>query len=98
MYVSRGAVATLDAAALAAVLAHETEHARRRDPLRLAAGRVLAQALFFVPGLAELARRQQSLSELGADESAVLESPHNRSALARAMLALRGYTRINFNK
>ena len=87
VYVSRGAVATLDADALGAVLAHENEHARRRDPLRLATGRVLAQALFFVPGLAELSRRQQSLSELGADERAVQESPHNRSALARAMLA-----------
>src|SRR3984885_3279748 len=43
VYVSTGAVAILDEAALSAVLAHERHHARRRDPLRLAAGRVLAR-------------------------------------------------------
>jgi len=40
VYVSSGAIALLDGAALAAVLAHERHHASRRDPLRLAAGRV----------------------------------------------------------
>lgn len=86
VYVSSGAVASLDDAALDAVLAHEAHHARRRDPLRLAVGRILARALFFVPGLAELARRQQDLAELGADESAMNAAPDGRSALARAML------------
>jgi hypothetical protein len=86
VYVSSGAVASLDETALDAVLAHEAHHARRRDPLRLAAGRVLARALFFVPGLAELVRRQQSLSELGADESAMNAGPDSHSAPARAML------------
>jgi hypothetical protein len=86
VYVSSGAVASLDETALKAVLAHEAHHARRRDPLRLAVGRVLARALFFVPGLAELARRQQNLAELGADESAMNAGPDSRSALARAML------------
>src|SRR6201996_9427215 len=84
--VSSGAVASLDETALDAVLAHEAHHARRRDPLRLAVGRVLARALFFVPGLAELVRRQQDLAELGADESAMNAGPESRSALARAML------------
>jgi Zn-dependent protease with chaperone function len=87
IYVSSGAVALLDEAALRAVLAHEYHHARRRDPLRLAAGRVVARALFFVPGLGELVRRQQALGELSADESAVAAAPGNRSALARAMLS-----------
>jgi Zn-dependent protease with chaperone function len=87
VYISSGAVALLDETALSAVLAHEAHHARRRDPLRLAVGRVLARALFFVPGLGELVRRQQSLAELGADESAVDAGPDGRSALARAMLA-----------
>jgi hypothetical protein len=90
VYVSSGAVALLDEAALRAVLAHERHHARRRDPLRLAAGRVIARALFFVPGLGELVRRQQALAELSADESAVAGAPENRSALARAMLSLSG--------
>jgi hypothetical protein len=87
VYVSSGAVALLDETALNAVLAHEAHHARRRDPLRLAVGRVLARALFFVPGLDELVRRQQDLAELGADESAMNAGPDSRSALARAMLA-----------
>jgi Zn-dependent protease with chaperone function len=86
VYVSSGAVASLDETALDAVLAHEAHHVRRRDPLRLAVGRVLARALFFVPGLAGLVRRQQDLAELGADESAMNASADSRSALARAML------------
>ena len=87
VYVSTGAIAILDEAALSAVLAHERHHARRRDPLRLAAGRVLARALFFLPELADLVERQQALAELSADESAVNVAPANRSALARAMLS-----------
>ena len=87
VYVSSGAVALLDEAALGAVLAHERHHAHRRDPLRLAAGRVAARALFFVPGLRELVRRQQSLAELSADESAIAAAPENRAALAQAMLS-----------
>ena len=86
VYVSSGAVAVLDEPALHAVLAHERHHASRRDPLRLAAGRVIARGLFFVPGLGELVRRQEALAELSADESAVAGAPENRSALARAML------------
>jgi len=87
VYVSSGAVAVLDEAALHAVLAHERHHLARRDPLRLAAGRVIATALFIVPGLGEVARRQEALAELSADESAVAGAPENRSALARAMLS-----------
>ncbi len=87
VYISTGALALLDESALDAVLAHERHHARRHDPLRLATGRVLARALFFVPGLAGLVRRQQALAELGADEGAINAAPGNRSALARAMLS-----------
>jgi hypothetical protein len=87
VYLSTGAIAVLDDAALSAVLAHERHHARRRDPLRLATGRVLAQALFFLPELGDLVDRQQALAELSADESAVNAVPANRSALARAMLS-----------
>ena len=87
VYVSTGALAILDDAALEAVLAHERHHAHRHDPLRLAAGRVLARALFFLPGLGELVERQRALAELSADESAVNAAPAHRSALARAMLS-----------
>lgn len=55
--------------------------------MRLATGRVLARALFFLPGLGQLVEHQQALAELGADESAVNAAPANRSALARAMLS-----------
>jgi hypothetical protein len=87
VYVSTGAVSLLDEAALTAVLAHERHHARRRDPMRLATGRVLAHALFFVPRLGELFERQQAMAELSADETAVNAGVGNRSALARAMLS-----------
>jgi Zn-dependent protease with chaperone function len=87
VYLSTGAVALLDDTALDAVVAHERHHARRRDPLRLAVGRVLARALFFLPELTVLADQQEALAELGADESAVNAVPQGRSALARAMLS-----------
>jgi hypothetical protein len=86
VYVSSGAVAKLDHETLQAVVAHERHHARRGDPLRLAAGRVLARSLFFLPGIHQLVARQQALAELSADESAVNAAPANRSGLARAML------------
>jgi Zn-dependent protease with chaperone function len=86
VYISTGAIVLLDEPALDAVLIHERHHARRRDPLRLAAGRVLARALFFMPGLGELHVRHQSLAELSADESALTHDPESRTALARAML------------
>ncbi len=86
VYVTSGAVAMLDESSLEAVLAHERHHASRRDPLRLAVGRVLAGALFFLPGLRDLGRRHETLAELSADEGAISGAPGNRAALARAML------------
>jgi Zn-dependent protease with chaperone function len=97
VYVSTGAVALLDDGALDAVLWHERHHARRRDPLRMAAGRVLARSLFFMPGLAELGHRHQMLTELGADESAIAAGPASRSALASAMLAFSGSGAVGFD-
>ena len=87
VYVTSGAVALLDESALEAVLTHERHHASRRDPLRLAVGRVLAGAIFFLPGLGELGRRHEKLAELVADEGAISAAPGNRAALARAMLS-----------
>jgi Zn-dependent protease with chaperone function len=87
VYVTSGALAVLDETALGAVLMHERHHADRRDPLRLATSRVLARAMFFLPALPELGRRQQVLAEMTADDRAINEAPGNRSALARAMLS-----------
>jgi Zn-dependent protease with chaperone function len=71
VYISTGAIATLDAAELHAVLAHEGHHAARRDPLRLFAAQVLADALFFLPVMRQLRCRYATLVELAADEAAV---------------------------
>jgi hypothetical protein len=87
VYVTTGALARLDAPALEAVRAHEREHARRRDPLRLAASRVIARSLFFLPGVRELGRGQIMLAEASADERAVSAAAGDRSAVARAMLS-----------
>jgi hypothetical protein len=87
VYITTGALARLDARSLAAVLAHEHHHARRRDPLRLAASRVIARSLFFLPAAGELSRGQRTLVEIGADESAVAAAAGDRSAIARAMLS-----------
>jgi Zn-dependent protease with chaperone function len=87
IYVSTQALTLLDERALDAVLEHERHHARRRDPLRLAAARVLARSLLFVPALKRLEQQQAALAELGADEAAVAAAPGSRSALARAVLA-----------
>jgi Zn-dependent protease with chaperone function len=86
VYLSTGTLELLEAPALAAVLAHERHHARCHDPLRRASGRVLAAGLFCLPAVARMVSRQHSLSELSADEAAVLTPGVERSALASAML------------
>ena len=83
IYITTAAIARLDPSALEAVLSHERHHARRRDPLRLATGRVLARSLFFIPWLGRLHERHQILAELGADEHA---ASAGAPALARALL------------
>jgi Zn-dependent protease with chaperone function len=87
VYLTTGALALLEPAALAAVLEHERHHARRRDPLRRASGRVVAHALFPIPGIRALVSRADALAELSADERAVRAAPGNRAALASAMLS-----------
>jgi Peptidase family M48 len=86
VYFSTGTVEMLDPPALAAVLAHERHHATRRDPLRLACGRALAAALFYIPALRRLVNRQHALAEISADEAAVVSAGGDRSGLANALL------------
>jgi hypothetical protein len=71
IFVSRAAVQQLSEAELEAVLAHERHHRARRDPLRLAVGRVLSHALFFLPVLRPLQARHGDVAELRADAAAV---------------------------
>jgi Zn-dependent protease with chaperone function len=86
VYVSTGALDALDEQELEAVLAHEHQHARLRDPLRVFCVRVLAEALFFLPALRRLADRYSSLSEIAADAAAVRASGGDRRPLASALL------------
>jgi hypothetical protein len=86
VYVSRRTVALLADDELAAVLAHERHHRRVRDPLRFACGRVLTQALFFVPVLRPLCDRYGDLAELRADDAAVRACAGEKAPLASALL------------
>jgi Zn-dependent protease with chaperone function len=86
IYISRGALELLDVDECTAVLAHEEEHARRLDPLRVLLARALGQGLFFLPIVRRLADRYAALAELGADEAAARRAG-GRRALASALLA-----------
>lgn len=71
IYLSSGALDALDGPELEAVLAHESHHRDRRDPLRLLVIRSLADALFFMPALRRVGSRYAALAELAADEAAL---------------------------
>ena len=86
IYVSSAAVELLREDELTAVLSHEAEHARRRDPLRLLLARALAEGLFFLPVVRRLSERYAALAEIAADEAAA-SRPSGRAALASALLA-----------
>jgi peptidase M48-like protein len=86
VYVSRRALDLLTKDELDAVVAHERHSRLIRDPLRLASGRVLSQALFFVPLLRRLCERYADLAELSADRAAVLASAGREAPLASALL------------
>jgi Zn-dependent protease with chaperone function len=88
VYVSTGALERLSAAELGAVVAHEQHHRALRDPLRLAVGRVLSQALFFLPVLSPLHARYGDVAELHADRAAVATG--GVAPLASAMLSFDG--------
>jgi Peptidase family M48 len=87
VYVSRRTVELLADAELDAVLAHEHHHRQVRDPLRIACGRVLTDALFFVPALKPLCDRYADVAELSADQAAVRASAGREAPLASALLA-----------
>jgi hypothetical protein len=92
VYVSQQALHLLSESELRAVLAHEHHHRLVRDPLRLACGRILGRALFFVPVLRSLWDRYADLAELNADRAAVLASAGRRGPLAAALLAFEAST------
>ncbi len=87
VYVSTGALGRLSESELRAVLAHEQHHRALRDPLRLAVGRVLCQALFFLPVLRPLHDRYGDVAELNADAAALDATGGAAAPLASALLA-----------
>ena len=85
VFVTGGMIASLAAEELAAVLVHEAEHARRRDPLRRLAGRAAADVLFWLPLVGWWSRRRLVDAELAADRAAI--DRVGRRPLARALRA-----------
>ena len=71
IYVARSLGGTLEPDQLSALLAHEAEHVRRRDPLRLSIMRALACILFWIPALRRLASDLADEAEIQADDAAV---------------------------
>jgi Zn-dependent protease with chaperone function len=71
VFVTSGMVAALTAEELDAVLVHEAEHARRRDPLRRLAARAAADVLFWLPLVGWWTRHRLEDAELAADRAAI---------------------------
>jgi Zn-dependent protease with chaperone function len=85
VFVTSGMVAALADEELDAVLVHEAEHARRRDPLRRLVGRAAAGVLFWLPLVGWWTRHRLEDAELAADRAAI--DRVGRSPLARALRA-----------
>jgi Zn-dependent protease with chaperone function len=84
--VSTGLAAALAPAEIRAVLAHEREHLRHRDPLRRLAARLAAAWACYLPAAGWLARRAALRHELAADRAAAGSA--GRGVLAAALLKL----------
>jgi hypothetical protein len=84
--VSTGLATALTPAEISAVLAHEREHLRRRDPLRLLAARLTAAWACYLPAARWLADRAMLRHELAADRAAAGRA--GRGVLAGALLKL----------
>jgi Zn-dependent protease with chaperone function len=71
IWLTTGLLNTLTDDELNAVLAHEAHHLHQRDPLRLAIGRAVGNAFFFLPLMASLAGQAELDQELEADKAAI---------------------------
>ena len=85
VYVSSALADALHWGELEAVIAHETAHVLRRDPLRVTAYRFLACTLFWIPALRKLADDLADEVEILADDYAWRDRPLD---LASAILSL----------
>ncbi|PZR93662.1 MAG: hypothetical protein DLM67_13415 [Candidatus Nephthysia bennettiae] len=86
IYVSREVVVRLPPKELDAVLLHELDHVRSREPLRRLLAWSLAEGFFFFPVLRWWSALRSERAELRADEAAI--AGRGRQALARALLML----------
>jgi Zn-dependent protease with chaperone function len=89
VYLSQGLLERLTGDELRAVLLHEGEHARVREPLRRAARMALAEVCFYAPVLRWWVGRRTQESELQADRAAI--SALGAAAVARALWAADGH-------
>ena len=87
IYVAESLQRELSGEQLAAVLAHEGAHVRRRDPFRLSVLRFFARTLFWLPAFQRLSDDLADESEIMADDAAAGEQP---LVLASAILAVAG--------
>ncbi len=83
---SVGLLTRLDDTALAAVLAHEAAHVRRRDPLRRLVSKYAACACPYVPALRALAAHLRLRQEVEADQLATTTA--SSAAVARALMCM----------
>lgn len=84
---SRGLVDLLSAEELGALLIHEREHMQQHDPLKVAVGRLLTSAVFFVPLIRVLYQRYLIEKELAADAAAIV-AQGSAAGLTSALAAL----------
>ncbi|WP_187351861.1 M56 family metallopeptidase [Allosaccharopolyspora coralli] len=82
--ISTGLAEILSPAELRAVVAHEQAHAKRRDPLRVLLGQMLAAHLWFLPAAEDMRTRARRSYELAADRDAT--NRYGQRALAGALL------------
>ena len=90
VYVAEALLERLSDEELVAVLAHESAHVERRDPLRLSVLRALAHTLFWIPALERLADDMADEAEVLADDVAAADRP---LVLAQAILTLAQWPR-----
>ncbi len=88
IFVAQDLALALSTDELAAVIAHEDAHRRRRDPLRLSVWRFLACMLFFLPVLRRLEEDMADEAEVAADDDAVERARIQPLTLASALLAV----------
>ena len=87
IFVSRSAVQEISPDVLRVVMAHERHHQTRRDPLRRALAKALADGFFFLPILGPLGQKYLALSEVRADQAASASADQGRRDVATALLA-----------